>query len=235
MENFIQGVLQYSRAGRGDPTLVFCKLKEIIDGIWGSLVVPEEFSIQIESDIVGVYADQTQIIQVFTNLISNAIKHNNNPQGRIKITARECGKNKEWVEILVSDNGPGIPMQYHEKGFQVFQTLQPRDKAENTGVGLAIVKKIIEKQGGKIEILDLDTIGTTFKITLEFLQEIRKDPRLKSLSVFALTTSDEERDKIAAYNFNIAGYILKPIEYGQSLETIKTLDAYWTLYEFQNR
>ena len=75
----------------------------------------------------------------------------------------------------------------------------------------------------------------TIKITLEFLQEIRKDPRLKSLSVFALTTSDEEGDKIAAYNFNIAGYILKPIEYGQSLETIKTLDAYWTLYEFQNR
>jgi two-component system, LuxR family, sensor kinase FixL len=164
MENLIQGVLQYSRAGSGDPTIVFCKLKEVIEGIWGSIVVPEGFSIQIESDIIGIYADQTQIIQVFTNLISNAIKHNNNPQGKITITTRECETNKEWVEILVADNGPGIPMQYHEKAFQVFQTLQPRDKAENTGVGLAIVKKIIERQGGKIEILDLDTIGTTFKI-----------------------------------------------------------------------
>ena len=70
---------------------------------------------------------------------------------------------------------------------------------------------------------------------LEFLQELRKDPRFKSLSVFVLTTSDEERDKIAAYNFNIAGYILKPIEFGQFLDTIKTLDAYWTLCEFPNR
>ena len=164
MENLIQGVLQYSRAGSGDPTIVFCKFKEIINGILGSIVVPEEFSIQIESGIIGIYADQTQIIQVFTNLLSNAIKHSNNSQGKIKITTRECEKNKEWVEILVADNGPGIPMKYREKVFQVFQTLQPRDKAENTGVGLAIVKKIIEKQGGKIEILDLDTIGTTFKI-----------------------------------------------------------------------
>jgi|APSaa5957512535_1039671.scaffolds.fasta_scaffold260019_1 CheY-like chemotaxis protein len=70
---------------------------------------------------------------------------------------------------------------------------------------------------------------------LEFLQELRKDPRFKSLSVFVLTTSDEERDKIAAYNFNIAGYILKPIEFGQFMDTIKILDAYWTLCEFPNR
>ena len=70
---------------------------------------------------------------------------------------------------------------------------------------------------------------------LEFLQELRKDPRFKSLSVFVLTTSDEERDKIAAYNFNIAGYILKPIEFDQFMDTIKTLEAYWALCEFPNR
>ncbi len=164
MENLIQGILQYSRIGSGKPIIVFCNLKEVIDGVVGSIVVPEGFSIKIESEILGVYADQTQIIQVFANLISNAIKHNNNPQGEIRITARECETNINWVEILVADNGPGIPMQYREKVFQVFQTLQPRDKTENTGVGLAIVKKIIEKQGGKIVILDLDNIGTTFKI-----------------------------------------------------------------------
>ena len=69
---------------------------------------------------------------------------------------------------------------------------------------------------------------------LEFLQELRKDPRFKSLSVFVLTTSDVERDMIAAYNFNIAGYILKPLEFDQFMNTIKTLDAYWTLCEFPN-
>lgn len=164
MENLIQGVLQYSRAGRGNLTIVFCKLKEVIDGVLDSIVIPERFSIQIELDIIGINADQTQIIQVFTNLISNAINHNNNPQGKIWITARESGANKEWVEILVTDNGPGIPLQYREKVFQVFQTLQARDESENTGVGLAIVKKIVERQGGKIEILDSDTIGATFRI-----------------------------------------------------------------------
>jgi two-component system sensor kinase FixL len=164
MENLIQGVLQYSRAGSSDPTIVFCNIKDVIDGIMDSIVVPEDFSIQIDLDIIGIYIDQTQIIQIFTNLISNAIKHNNNPQGKIRITAREYEVNKNWVEIFVADNGPGIPMQYREKVFQVFQTLEARDKTENTGVGLSIVKKIIEKQGGKIEIQDLDAIGTTFRI-----------------------------------------------------------------------
>lgn len=70
---------------------------------------------------------------------------------------------------------------------------------------------------------------------LEFLQEVRKDSRFKSLSIFVLTTSDEERDKIAAYNFNIAGYILKPIESGQFMDTIRTLEAYWTLCQYPNR
>ena len=70
---------------------------------------------------------------------------------------------------------------------------------------------------------------------LEFLQELRSDPRFKSLSVFVLTTSDEERDKVAAYNFNIAGYILKPIEFDQFMGTINILEAYWTLCEFPNR
>ena len=67
---------------------------------------------------------------------------------------------------------------------------------------------------------------------IEFLQELRKDPKFKSLSVFVLTSSDEERDKIAAYNFNIAGYILKPMEFDKFLETVKILGSYWRLCEF---
>jgi len=70
---------------------------------------------------------------------------------------------------------------------------------------------------------------------IEFLQELRKDPNLKSISVFVLTTSDEEKDKLEAYNLNIAGYVLKPIEFDQFMEAIKTLNAYWTLNEFPNR
>jgi CheY-like chemotaxis protein len=70
---------------------------------------------------------------------------------------------------------------------------------------------------------------------IELLQELRKDPELKPTSVFVLTTSDEEKDKVEAYDLNVSGYILKPIQSGQFLDTIKTLDAYWTLCEFPNR
>lgn len=67
---------------------------------------------------------------------------------------------------------------------------------------------------------------------IEFLQKLCKDPVLKSISVFVLTTSDEEKDKLAAYDLNIAGYVLKPIALDQFMEAIKTLNAYWTLNEF---
>ena len=90
------------------------------------------------------------MIQILWSLISNAIKHNDNPQGKIRITARECETNKEWVEIFVA-NGPGIPMQYREKVFQVFQTLQARDKTGNTGVGLSIVKKLSRSKVEKLK------------------------------------------------------------------------------------
>lgn len=70
---------------------------------------------------------------------------------------------------------------------------------------------------------------------IEFLRALRKDPIHKSLTVFVLTTSDEERDKIAAYEFNIAGYILKPIRFDQFMNTVKILESYWTLCRFPKR
>jgi len=66
---------------------------------------------------------------------------------------------------------------------------------------------------------------------IEFLEEIRKDERLKPISVIVLTTSNEERDLVAAYNFNVAGYILKPIDFREFTQTVTTLDAYWSLME----
>jgi len=70
---------------------------------------------------------------------------------------------------------------------------------------------------------------------IEFLHELRKDARFKSLPVFILTSSDQEEDKIAAYNLNIAGYILKSLDFDEFLGTVKILDSYWTLCEYPNR
>lgn len=66
---------------------------------------------------------------------------------------------------------------------------------------------------------------------IEFLHQLRADPDLKSLTVIVLTTSNEERDKVAAYNLNVAGYILKPVELDEFMRTVATLDMYWSLNE----
>ncbi|NOX75467.1 MAG: response regulator [Gammaproteobacteria bacterium] len=66
---------------------------------------------------------------------------------------------------------------------------------------------------------------------LEFLAELRADPELRAISVFVLTTSDEEKDRVTAYNMNVAGYILKPVEPGKFMEAVKTLDVFWSLIE----
>lgn len=164
MENLIQGVLQYSRVANTELTRVSCNLRQVLDEVVSSLGVPEEFSIEIESNIENIYADPTQINQVFSNLFSNAIKHHDKSQIKLKVTVQNCQSKNDWIEIFVADDGPGIPMEYGEKIFQVFQTLEPRDKTENTGVGLSIVKKIVDKQGGNIELWNTGSIGTTFRI-----------------------------------------------------------------------
>jgi light-regulated signal transduction histidine kinase (bacteriophytochrome) len=94
-----------------------------------------------------------------TNYISNAIKYNNNEKPTISIYHK---KNGNFYEFCVEDNGPGIAKEYHEKVFGIFQTLQSRDTFESTGVGLAIVKKIVEDKGGKVWIDSDEGKGTRF-------------------------------------------------------------------------
>lgn len=89
-------------------------------------------------------ANRIQLWQVFANLISNAIKHHHQQEGVICITALE---EEKLYKFSVADNGPGIDTAQHQKVFEIFQTLKPRDQFESTGVGLALVKKIIQNQG----------------------------------------------------------------------------------------
>jgi two-component system, LuxR family, sensor kinase FixL len=164
MEDLIQGILDYSRVGKGEPKLAECNLNEVLSEVIDSLAVPEGFSVEVGSNMPEILADQTQLTQVLTNLVSNGIKHHNNSQGKIKVTAGEFEKDGRFIEIIVADDGPGIPPEYNEKVFKIFQTLQARDDKESTGVGLAIVKKIIESSGGKISLLNTEDIGATFHI-----------------------------------------------------------------------
>lgn len=99
------------------------------------------------------------------NLLSNAIKFNDKPagEGLVKVGCEDDG---EYWKFTVTDNGPGIEPQYHEKIFVIFQTLNARDTFESTGVGLAIVKKIVEEMGGKIWLESELGVGTSFYFTM---------------------------------------------------------------------
>lgn len=162
MQNLIDGILSYTRAGKVKVNYEQVELDKLVREIITVLSIPERFEVIITKNLPVVTSNSTLLEQVFTNLISNAIKYHDKPQGTITIQYEEDAK---FYQLSVTDDGPGIPQEYHEKIFGIFQTLQARDKKESTGVGLAIVKKIIEEQGGSIWV-ESPGEGSSFIFTL---------------------------------------------------------------------
>ncbi|MEA5597584.1 PAS domain S-box protein [Rivularia sp. UHCC 0363] len=162
MEALINGLLQYSRVGRiktkPETVVVGELLAEIID----SIAPPEEFSIKIVGEMPTLITERIPLQQVFSNLISNGVKHRDRPDGQVTISVEE---QDNFYQFAVSDDGNGIAEEYHEKIFVIFQTLEARDKRENTGIGLAIVKRIINEFGGTITLESQVGKGTTFRFT----------------------------------------------------------------------
>lgn len=162
MEALINGLLQYSRVGRVRTELELVDVEGLLREVIDSLAPPEEFAIEIVPPMPTLWTERLPLQQVFANLISNGIKHNLRLDGRLVIRATE---QTDFYEFSVADNGAGIAPEFHEKVFVMFQTLEARDKVENTGVGLAIVKKIIEDKGGTISLNSEEGKGATFHFT----------------------------------------------------------------------
>jgi light-regulated signal transduction histidine kinase (bacteriophytochrome) len=115
-----------------------------------------------------VQADETQLIQLFQNLVGNAIKYQRPGIPRIHVAAVKNGKKnggKKWV-FSVQDNGLGIDSQYFERIFGIFQRLHKREEFAGTGIGLAICKKIVERHGGRISVESQSGQGSTFRFDL---------------------------------------------------------------------
>ncbi|MEX0968320.1 MAG: PAS domain S-box protein [Bacteroidia bacterium] len=164
MYNLIDGILSYSRAGRSEehvPTLV--NLNNLIEEITMTLAVPSDFKIHYNGTLPSVNFDSVKLYQVFQNLISNAIKFNDKPKGAIIIEFIE--KDTEYI-FMVRDNGPGIPEKYQRKIFELFQTLEADSEEKSTGLGLAIIKKIIEVEGGRIWLESKEGEGAAFYFTI---------------------------------------------------------------------
>jgi two-component system sensor kinase FixL len=167
MQGLIDGILRYSRAGHVKEERVRIDLKDLVAEVVDMLAPPENVEITVANELPVVELERTRIFQVFQNLLSNALKYMDKPVGHIVIGCRGDG---EWWTFRVADNGPGIDKKYHEKIFQLFQTLTPRDGGESTGIGLSLVKKIVELYGGEVWLESTPGQGTTFFFTLPKIQ-----------------------------------------------------------------
>jgi light-regulated signal transduction histidine kinase (bacteriophytochrome) len=162
LEALMEGLLQYSRVGRlkANPERVDVEalLRQVID----TLEPSPQFTIEIASGMPTLLTECLPLQEVFTHIISNAIKHHPSPTGTVRIDVREQA---DAYEFAVTDDGEGIAPQFQERVFVIFQTLQARDEVENTGIGLAIVKKIVESRGGIIQVESQEGRGARFSFT----------------------------------------------------------------------
>jgi len=166
MQRLIQDLLAYSRVGtRGSDLLDISSedaLRHALLNLRGAI---EESSALVTHDpLPTVSADETQLVQLFQNLVGNAIKYQGSGVPKVHIAVARGG-GKKWT-FSVQDNGLGIEPQYFEKIFGMFQRLHKREAFAGTGIGLAICKKIVEQHGGRITVDSKPGHGSTFRFAL---------------------------------------------------------------------
>jgi PAS domain S-box-containing protein len=163
LQALIDGILAYSRAGRilAKPEVIHTGklLREVID-----LQARPDVTINVAPQMPTLVAERIPLEQVFLNLVSNAVKFSSAVRPDVTVSVR-WRETPEAYEFAVTDNGPGIPPEYQERVWGAFQTLDTRDKVEGTGIGLAIVKKIVEKRGGQVSLESTPGQGATFRFT----------------------------------------------------------------------
>ncbi|MFT7623899.1 MAG: PAS domain S-box-containing protein [Myxococcota bacterium] len=162
MENLLNSLLQYSRAGRAGAEPKRVKLNNMLDEIRELLAPQPGFAVIAEGPMPWVTVVRAPLQQVLLNLVSNGLKHHDREEGEVRVSCRD--DDTHWV-FRVVDDGPGIPARFHERVFEIFQTLQSRDRVEGSGMGLAIVAKVVETFGGSISLESDGVRGTTFEFT----------------------------------------------------------------------
>jgi len=161
MKALILDLLAYSRIGTGGKPLRSVDCEQVILQAIENLAsaITEGAAVITHDRLPSIPADDTQLLQVFQNLIGNAIKFRRDVPPRIHVSAEKNGN--DWV-FSVKDNGIGINPQYLEKIFVIFQRLHKRSRYDGTGMGLAIVKKVVERHGGRVWVESQPGVGTTF-------------------------------------------------------------------------
>ena len=166
MQRLIQDLLAYSRVGTKGQDMVETSSEEALQQALRNLrsAIEESGALVTRDALPPVLADETQLVQLFQNLVGNAIKYQNAGTPLIHVSAVRLGS--KWT-FAVKDNGLGIDPQYFERIFGMFQRLHKREEFAGTGIGLAICKKIVERHGGNISVESQLGQGSSFRFALE--------------------------------------------------------------------
>ncbi len=162
METMINGLLDYARVGRSDSTIDTVAVEELLLEVLDTVGLPSPFTVTLAPNLPTFDTKRLLLLQVFTNLIGNAAKHHDRVDGSVHISVADRGN---FYEFAVADDGPGIGREYQDKIFTIFQTASTKKQHDSTGIGLAIVKKIVETEGGAIWLESQVGQGATFYFT----------------------------------------------------------------------
>ncbi len=162
MENLLSDLLAYSRIGRTELKQEEIDTRLLLQEIIDLLPVPDHITVSLPETLPVLMTYVTPLRQVFLNLIGNAIKHGGESVTRIDVV---CTESQDPLEFSVSDDGIGIAPKYHKEVFEMFRTLQSRDETEGTGMGLAIIRKLVRRFGGDIRLESQLGNGAKFVFT----------------------------------------------------------------------
>ncbi len=158
MSRLLTDIHDYARAGRSAQVSgTVMSAATLVADVAATAHLPPGFAVVADPALESAQVARVPLEQVLHNLISNAIKHHDRQAGAVTVALVARGR---WLRFSVTDDGPGIPEQYREAVFEMFRTLKPRDKVEGSGMGLALVRKIVARMGGECGIEAAANRGT---------------------------------------------------------------------------
>lgn len=157
MDSLLTGLLDFARAGQIDAPVEVVNVSDILDEVTELLDPSEGFVLRRHGDDLRLETVAIALQQVLLNLIGNALKHHDRDKGLVVVSFAE---RDPWIEIEVSDDGPGIPPERREEAFRMFRTLRRRDEVEGSGIGLAMVRRFVSYGGGSVDLESNEPRGT---------------------------------------------------------------------------
>lgn len=162
LETLLNDLLTYSRVNHQQNNISEIDTSVLIHDLFMLVSPLNGFTLTVNGDLPSFSTFSVPFEQVIRNLLNNAIKHHHKAQGNIEVS---CVEKEKFYQFSVKDDGPGISSSYHEDIFKMFKTLRPRDETEGSGMGLALIKKIVEHYSGQVKIESSEGKGSTFYFT----------------------------------------------------------------------